>query len=164
MSQKAVCAIALACALAVPALSVKKKPATPEPAAIPQMSDDQRILHALNRLAYGPRPGDVEAVKKMGLNNWIEAQLNPQSFADNPQLVAKLAPLDTLVMPADAMIESYPPPQLIKAMVDGRIPFPEDPLTRIMIRRQVERYNIAENQKTKKSPQAEAASKRTRPV
>ena len=160
MSQKAVCAIALACALAVPALSVKKKPVTPEPAAIPQMSDDQRILHALNRLAYGPRPGDVEAVKKMGLNNWIEAQLNPQSFADNPQLVAKLAPLDTLVMPADAMIESYPPPQLIKAMVDGRIPFPEDPLTRIMIRRQVERYNIAEKEKAKKSPQAEAASRR----
>ena len=49
------------------------------------------------------------------------------------------------MLPADVMIESYPPPQLIKAMVDGRAAFPEDPLTRMMIRRQVGRYNIQEN-------------------
>src|SRR5215471_1026731 len=40
-------------------------------------SKDQAILHALNRLAYGPRPGDVAAVKKMGVEKWIDLQLHP---------------------------------------------------------------------------------------
>ncbi len=163
MSRKAVCAFALACSLTVPALTIygkKSKTTVPEPPAIAQMSEDQKILHALNRLAYGPRPGDVEAVKKFGLDKWIDLQLHPESIRENPTLAAKLQPLDTLVLPADVMIESYPPPQLIKAMVDGRAAFPEDPLTRMMIRRQVERYKIQEEAKAKKSPQALAAQKR----
>src|SRR5580704_8256348 len=116
MSRKAVCAFALACSLAIPTLTVygkKSKTTAPEQPAIPQMSADQKVLYALNRLAYGPRPGDVEAVKKFGLDKWIELQLHPESIRDNPTLVTKLAPLDTLMLPADVMIESYPPPQLI---------------------------------------------------
>src|ERR1700733_6787436 len=138
MSRKAVCAFALACSLVVPALTVygkKAKTTTPEPPAIPQMTQDQKILHALNRLAYGPRPGDVGALKNFGLDRWIHLQLHPESIRENPTLAAKLQPLDTLVLPADVMIESYPPPDLIRAMVDGRAAFPEDPLTRMMIRR-----------------------------
>ena len=87
MSRKAVCAFALACSLAVPALTVygkKSKTTTPEPPAIPQMTADQKVLYALNRLAYGPRPGDVEAVKKFGLDKWIELQLIPRAFRRIP--------------------------------------------------------------------------------
>ncbi|HEY3836222.1 MAG TPA: DUF1800 domain-containing protein [Bryobacteraceae bacterium] len=163
MSRNAVCAFALACSLAVPTLTVyakKAKTPAPVPPAIPQMTSDQKILYALNRLAFGPRPGDVEAIKKIGLDKWIEWQLHPEAIRENPTLDAKLQPLDTLVLPADIMVESYPPPQLIRAMVDGRAPFPEDPLTRLMIRSQVERFNIQENAKAKKSPQAEAAARR----
>ena len=40
------------------------------------LSKDQEILHALNRLTFGPRPGDVEAVRKMGLKKWIDLQLH----------------------------------------------------------------------------------------
>ncbi len=80
MSRKAVCASALACLLAVPALTVyakKAKPAIPEPPVVPQMTADQQLLYALNRLAYGPRPGDVETIRKAGLEKWIEWQLQP---------------------------------------------------------------------------------------
>src|SRR5271165_7157150 len=160
MSRKAVCALALACFLSVPVISVygkKSKTTTPEPPAIPQMTEDQKLLYALNRLAYGPRPGDVEAVKKFGLDRWIELQLNPQSIRENPTLVTKIQPLDTLVLPTQVMIESYPNQQLIRAMVDGRAAFPEDPLTRMMIRRQVERIKAQEESKARKSPQAIAA-------
>jgi uncharacterized protein (DUF1800 family) len=166
MSRKAFCAFALACSLAVPALTVygKKKTPTPDPETVtpipPQMTGDQKVLYALNRLAYGPRPGDVEAVKKFGLDRWIELQLNPQTIRENATLLTKIQPLDTLVLPADVMIESYPNPQLIRAMVDGRAAFPEDPLTRMMIRRQVERYKIQQEARAKKSPQALAAAKR----
>src|SRR6202008_2631514 len=41
-----------------------------------QMQGDERILHALNRITFGPRPGDMEAVKAMGLDAWFEEQLH----------------------------------------------------------------------------------------
>ncbi|HYA97546.1 MAG TPA: DUF1800 family protein, partial [Methylomirabilota bacterium] len=47
---------------------------------VTELSDDEAILHALNRLAYGPRPGDMERVRAMGLAKWIEQQLNPASI------------------------------------------------------------------------------------
>jgi uncharacterized protein (DUF1800 family) len=43
-----------------------------------KLSGDQAILHALNRLTFGPRPGDIEAVQKMGLSKWIDLQLHPE--------------------------------------------------------------------------------------
>jgi uncharacterized protein (DUF1800 family) len=163
MSRRVFCAVALACSLAVTTLTVygkRIKTTTPEPPAIPQMSEDRKVVYALNRLAYGPRPGEVEAVEKYGLDRWIEVQLHPEMMQENPKLLAKLQPLDTLVMPAELMIQTYPNPQLIRAMVDGRAAFPDDPLTRLMIRRQVERYKIQEEAKANKSPRALAAAKR----
>src|SRR5215469_8416525 len=98
MSRKAVGALALACLLGVPVFSVyakKAKTPVPETPAVPQMTPDQKVLHALNRLAFGPRPGDVEAVKKFGLDKWIELQLHPESIPENPKLLSRLQPLDT---------------------------------------------------------------------
>ena len=163
MSRKAVCALALGCLLGAPVLTVyakKAKTPTPEPPAIPQMTADQKVLYALNRLTYGPRPGDVEAVKKFGLDRWIELQLHPESIPENPKLIARLQPLDTLVLPADVLIDSYPPPNLIRAMVDGRAPFPEDPLMRMMLRPQMERFKFIEKEKAKKTPGDQAAARR----
>ncbi|HKV71099.1 MAG TPA: DUF1800 family protein, partial [Gemmatimonadales bacterium] len=40
-------------------------------------------LHALNRLAYGPRPGEVDRVAQMGVMKWIDQQLNPKHVADD---------------------------------------------------------------------------------
>src|SRR5690606_13800239 len=36
----------------------------------------------LNRLAYGPRPGEIEAVMQIGARAWIENQLHPERIAD----------------------------------------------------------------------------------
>src|ERR1041385_7099185 len=47
------------------------------------LTGDQAIMHALNRLGYGPRPGDVEHVKQMGLAKWIDQQLHPESINDS---------------------------------------------------------------------------------
>src|SRR5713226_8919215 len=44
---------------------------------ITELSEDEAILHALNRLGYGPRPGDIERVRRIGLERWIEQQLHP---------------------------------------------------------------------------------------
>ena len=47
------------------------------------LTEDQAIAHALNRLGYGPRPGDIETVKQMGLGKWIDRQLHPESIDDS---------------------------------------------------------------------------------
>ena len=46
-------------------------------------ADDRQIVHALSRLTYGPRPGDVERVRAAGLPAWIERQLRPETVDDS---------------------------------------------------------------------------------
>ena len=52
-----------------------------------QLSNDQKIEQALNRLTFGPRPGDAGQVRKMGLKKWVDLQLHPERIAENPVLV-----------------------------------------------------------------------------
>src|SRR5882724_2497572 len=66
--------------------------------ATPRLNEDQRILHVLNRLGFGARPGDIERVKAMGLDNYINQQLWPNKIDDSSS-EAKLRNLETLRMP-----------------------------------------------------------------
>ncbi len=76
---------------------------------ISELTEDQAILHALNRLGYGPRPGDMERVKQMGLEKWIEEQLHPESI-DDSKLQPRLQTLPALGMSAKALLDDYPQP------------------------------------------------------
>ena len=109
-----------------------------------QMTGDGKVLHALSRLAFGPRPGDLESVSGQGLDQWIERQLHPQDIPENPVLEAKLAPLDSLRMNAAEMARHYPAPQLVKAMVDGKLPFPNDRETQYVVQKLVARVQRKE--------------------
>jgi uncharacterized protein (DUF1800 family) len=77
---------------------------------IAELSTDEAILHALNRLGYGPRPGDVERVRQMGLAKWIERQLTPNSI-DDRALTARLENYPTLAMSTSRLLEEYPQPK-----------------------------------------------------
>ena len=77
---------------------------------ITELSADEAIFHALNRLAYGPRPGDVERVRQMGLAKWIDQQLNPNSM-DDKALEARLEDYPTLKMTSAKLMEDYPQPK-----------------------------------------------------
>ncbi len=77
---------------------------------ITELSADEAILHALNRLAYGPRPGDVERVRQMGLAKWIDQQLNPNSI-DDKAVEARLATYPTLRMSSAKLLADYPQPK-----------------------------------------------------
>src|SRR2546430_14740547 len=57
--------------------------AKPKKAQVAQMDDSKRAQHALNRLTFGPRPGDIEKVTAMGVDKWIELQLNPEKIDDS---------------------------------------------------------------------------------
>ncbi len=69
---------------------------------------DQRIVHALNRLTFGPRPGDVEEVRRIGLEKWIGMQLHPESIPESAVLESRLRLLDTLGLDAATILKDYP--------------------------------------------------------
>src|ERR1700730_17906598 len=57
-----------------------------------KLDKNKQILHALDRLTFGPRPGDVERVRKLGVKKWIDQQLHPDRIAESTYLEARLQP------------------------------------------------------------------------
>ena len=55
-----------------------------------KLTPDKQILHVLNRLTFGPRPGDLAEVRKLGVDKWIDQQLHPERVPENPVLEARL--------------------------------------------------------------------------
>ncbi len=97
-----------------------------------KLSKDQQAIHVLNRLTFGPRPGDVDEIKKLGVEKWIDLQLHPEKIAENPVLETKLAPLETLRMQPGEVMAQYKPPQV----------FRRSPLTELLSPDQMRRINI----------------------
>ena len=70
---------------------------------------DRQIVHVLNRLTYGARPGDLERIRAVGLSAWIDRQLRPQTI-DDSATEHLLAELTTLRMPIADLLREYPRP------------------------------------------------------
>jgi uncharacterized protein (DUF1800 family) len=62
----------------------------------PEAETRDGALHALNRLGFGAKPGEVEQVLAMGVGNWVSQQLAPQSIPESAVLTAKLSAMSTL--------------------------------------------------------------------
>src|ERR1700743_104578 len=140
MQSRVIAAFSIVLAGISSGLYAKKK--TP-PAAVPalsQMTPDQKVIHALNRLTFGAREEDLDAIRRIGLNQWIEQQLHPQAIPEDPRLIAKLAPFVSLRMSSAELVQHYPTPQMVKAMVDGKQPFPTDIETRYAVEKLVARF------------------------
>lgn len=82
-------------------------------APVPLPANDDAITHALNRLTYGPRPGDVARVKATGLQNWIDQQLNP-SRVDDRAVTTALARLETLSLDSQTIQREYSGPAMVE--------------------------------------------------
>src|SRR6202521_3423774 len=125
----------------------KDKPAAAEAIRVP-MDDRKRAVHALNRLTFGPRPGDVERVTQKGVDKWIELELHPDRI-DDSALDARLAPFRTLRMGTKEIVENFPPDQLIKQIADGKASLPQDPTKRAIYEAQLQRYEDKQERKDK---------------
>ena len=80
---------------------------------MPELGDiiiGERPIHALNRLAFGPRPGDFEHVRAIGVDAYIHQQLNPESIAIPTSLVDRVHGLHTLHMTPGALFLEYERP------------------------------------------------------
>jgi uncharacterized protein (DUF1800 family) len=105
-----------------------------------KLSKDDQILHALDRLSFGPRPGDIDRVKRLGLKKWLDQQLHPDRMDENPVLEEHLQALESLRMTPLEAVQHYPPPQMIRAIAQGKQPMPDDILLRASIERFLVRY------------------------
>lgn len=92
---------------------------------VTRLTEDQRILHVLNRLGFGARPGDLERVKAMGLDNYINQQLNPEKIND-AVADAKVKNLSTLSMTTAELYEKYPQPGQLLRQLQRRGEVPAD--------------------------------------
>jgi len=132
---------------AVPAWTTKKKAEVDAKRFQEKLTKDEQVLHVLDRLTFGPRPGDVEIVKKIGVKKWIDLQLHPEKIVEDRALEVKLAPLETLRMTQGDTEASYPTPQMIRQVAQGRQPLPDDPVARAAVERQVRRIKVKKDEK-----------------
>jgi uncharacterized protein (DUF1800 family) len=115
-------------------------------ASSPTDTAQRRALHALNRLTFGPRPGDVQQVMATGVDQWIDLQLHPKKIEDSA-LDARLEPLRTLRMSAKEIAEDFPDGQAINQVRNGKRGMPSDPARRAVYQVQLARQ---EEKKAKK--------------
>src|SRR5262245_2374275 len=77
-------------------------------ASTPQLTEEQKILHLLNRAGFGPRPGDIERVRQIGIEQYIEEQLNPDDLPDD-FLARPLMALSTQQMSQFEILQTFEP-------------------------------------------------------
>ncbi len=130
--------------------SKAKHPDSSASAAAAPMEDDKRIVHALNRFTFGARPADVEKVRAEGLDKWFDEQLHPEKI-DDGTLEARLVPFRTLKMSTKEMVENFPPPQVLKAIENGRMSMPHDPAKKAVYESRMAAYQQRQQNKEDKA-------------
>ncbi|HKW19408.1 MAG TPA: DUF1800 domain-containing protein [Terriglobales bacterium] len=131
-----------------PAAIARKRPAT-------SASDERsRAVQALNRLTFGPRPGDVDRVLASGVDKWIDQQLHPESI-DDQALDARLEQFRTLKMNSEEMAQSFPPQALIRQVANGKEKMPRNEQERAIYEVQLIRYNHKQEKKNDAADQNE---------
>jgi uncharacterized protein (DUF1800 family) len=146
ISRALIIPILLAVLSGVPLVAASKKPATAKKRPLPPLTQEQRAIHALNRLTFGPRPGDLDHVLQVGVDKWIDQQLHPESI-DDSVLNARLGPLPSLRMSPKDLVQNFPSPGMIKAVADGKASLPNNSLQAMVYRSQLSRLQVQNQQK-----------------
>src|SRR5277367_3395069 len=103
------------------------------------MAEQERTAHALNRLTFGPRPGDLERVKAIGVKKWVEMQLNPEQI-DDSLLEARLQSFPAMRLSQTDLLRTFPSAAVIRAVADGKVPVPADRVEQAIYQNQVFAY------------------------
>ena len=81
----------------------------PSPSYADRQSITTKTIHVLNRLSFGPRPGDIQRVQSMGIDNYIQSQLRPETIRESQQLTNELSTLKTLYLSPVQLFNEYGP-------------------------------------------------------
>ena len=158
----------LICNLLAPApLLAAEQPATaadkPTRAAYSssQLQGDQRILQALNRFTFGPRPGDIDTVKSIGLDKWFDQQLHPDAI-DNAELNDRLARFPAMQWNTQDLLFRAPSNALIRQTANGTLPIPQNPVLRAVYQNAI--YRLQEKKEAKTEKQAATTPNNAQPA
>ncbi len=146
--------IGLVCAVS-PLLARKKD----KDKAATSVGEQRRALHALNRLTFGPRPGDVQSVMAIGVDQWIDRQLHPDKI-DDSALNARLEPFRTTRMSTEDLAKNFPDGQEINQIMNGKRAMPSDPALRMIYQVQIARQEERKQRQQEAGKNANAASNR----
>ncbi len=132
-----------------------KKP----PAETPAQLERRRALHALNRLTFGPRPGEVDKVLAKGVDSWVEDQLHPESI-DDGALGAHLSAYRALTLRPQELAQTFPTDGMIRQVMAGKRPMPTDPSQKLMYQVYVAKLKqqMAQQEAAKAAPPASNAA------
>lgn len=114
-----------------------------------ELQGDARILHALNRFTFGPRPGDLEAARKIGLDKWFDQQLHPKSISE-PDLDARLAGFPAMQWSPEELLYRVPSNAIIRQTLDGKLPVPEHGALHSVYENQMYRAGLKKQEKQQK--------------
>ena len=158
-------ALSLCCTLCFPMGYAQQAPLN-QPAAKPaprpayqstQLKGDDRILHALNRFTFGPRPGDLEAVRAEGLDKWFDRQLHPASI-DQSALDARLAQFPEMQWNTGDLLYRLPSNGEIRQAIDGKVPIPATGTLRAIYENQIYRIQARKAEQVQKNAPAQAST------
>jgi uncharacterized protein (DUF1800 family) len=151
-------ALSLLCSMAPVDAIAKTHPAKPAP-----LTKRERAEHLLDRLTFGPRPGDVEQVEALGVKQWIDQQLYPETI-NNAALEARLVQFPAMQLSTEALMQQYPPNPVIRQLDAGHGSMPNDPVERAIYSsaladfRQRREIKAAQDLKDQKTASAQAAA------
>ena len=137
------------------AFARRKKKEQPTAAGQSSLTQDQRVLQALNRLTFGPRPGDVAAVEAMGLDQWINQQLNPETI-DDSALNARLAAYPAMQLSPHDLVARFPSPAMIRQAELGKRGLPWNPVERAIYQDQIADLRARQEKKAENQAQNRA--------
>jgi uncharacterized protein (DUF1800 family) len=95
----------------------------PAPPRLKQIQGDDRVVHALDRLTFGPRPGEIDQVKAMGLGVWIDQQLHPANI-DDTAMEQRLQQFPAMRLREEELTRKFPPGSIIRQVENGKISVP----------------------------------------
>ena len=125
-----------------------------------QLRGDDRILHALNRFTFGPRPGDLENVRALGQGNaglekWFDRQLHPASI-DETDLNYRLAQFPEMQWNTEDLLYRLPSnAEIRQAMNTGRVPIPANGTLHAIYENQIYRIQAKKDEKAQKNAPAQ---------
>jgi uncharacterized protein (DUF1501 family) len=155
----------MCCILCVPATpgNAQSAPSAVQPGRPPssgQLQGDARIVHALDRFTFGSRPGDLEAIRAMGLEKWFDSQLHPAAI-DETGLNARLAQFPAMQWRTTDLLYRFPSNPVIRQAMNGKASIPEYGTLHAVYENQICRLQVKraeQSQKPANGPQNPAAA------
>jgi uncharacterized protein (DUF1800 family) len=104
-------AAALVCISAIPAVAATPSSSSTAPATAKAAgnSSTARLLHLLNRTSFGPKPGDIEALRALGIDAYLQQQLHPETIKEAPSVSSFVHGSDAFRMSAPQLFQDYGP-------------------------------------------------------